>query len=100
MAHTHFPRITRSEADQWETPYIDVNTAVPALAATGQTLSHDYVVVANSGVITVTMDGVQVLHTTAAALPPTAYLYVTSSTGMFWERMVISKIKAVVTAAR
>jgi hypothetical protein len=31
-------------------------------------------------------------------VPPIAYLYATSSTGMFWERTVISKISAVVSS--
>jgi hypothetical protein len=44
--------------------------------------------------MTVTMDGTQVFSG-HVDVPPIAYLYATSSTGMFWERTVISNISAV-----
>jgi hypothetical protein len=87
--------VGRSENDLWENPYFNVNTTIPALAdPSGQTISHDYVVLVVQGHMTVTMDGTQVFSG-HVDVPPIAYLYATSSTGMFWERTVISNISAV-----
>jgi hypothetical protein len=89
--------IGRSENDLWENPYFNVNTTIPALASpSGQTISHDYIVSIIQGFMIVTMDGGEVFSG-YVDVPPIAYLYATSSTGMFWERTVISKISAVVS---
>ena len=89
--------VGRGEDALWENPYFNVNTSIPALAAYGQTISHDYVVTIVQGQMTVTMDGTQVFSG-HVSVPPVAYLYVTSSTGASWEQTVISNISATVSA--
>ncbi len=89
--------VGRGEDALWENPYFNVNTNIPALAAYGQTISHDYVVTIVQGQMTVTMDGTQVFSG-HVSVPPVAYLYVTSSTGASWEQTVISNISATVSA--
>jgi hypothetical protein len=87
--------VGRSENDLWENPYFNVNTTIPALAdPNGLTISHDYVVSIVQGFMTVTMDGVEVFSGDVD-MPPVAYLYATASTGMYWERTVISNVFAV-----
>jgi Immunoglobulin I-set domain len=87
--------VGRSENDLWENPYFNVNTTIPALAdLNGLTISHDYVVSIVQGFMTVSMDGVEVFSGDVD-MPPVAYLYATASTGMYWERTVISNISAV-----
>jgi hypothetical protein len=89
--------VGRGENDLWENPYFNVNTTIPALAdPSGQTISHDYVVNIVQGFMTVTMDGVEVFSG-KVDVPPVAYLYATSSTGIYWETTVISNISAVVS---
>lgn len=88
--------VGRGEVPLWESPYFNVNTSIPALAASGLTVSHDYVVLLVNGYITVTMDGNQIFSGRVDA-PPVAYLYVTSSTGSRWETAVVSSISAIVS---
>ncbi|WP_433983425.1 hypothetical protein RBB78_19410 [Tunturiibacter empetritectus] len=49
------------------------------------------------GMMTVTMDGVQVFSGSVTA-PPVAYLYFTASTGALDEQTVISNLSATITA--
>ena len=89
--------VGRGEAAQWENPWFNVNTSIPPLVAVGMTISHTYVVSIVQGLLTVTMDGVEVISGNIAP-PPAAYLYVTSSTGGSWETGVISNVSATVSA--
>jgi hypothetical protein len=89
--------IGRGEENLWEDPYFSENSSIPALATFGQSISHDYVVTVDQGTMDVTMDGALVLSS-KVDLPPVAYLYVTASTGIYWEQTVISNITAVVSA--
>lgn len=89
--------VGRGETNLWENPYFIVNTNVPALATAGATVSHDYVVSIVQGMMTVTMDGLQ-LFSGSVTVPPVAYLYFNASTGDSAEQAVISNFSAAVTA--
>jgi Immunoglobulin I-set domain len=86
----------RGETALWENPWYGVNTNIPALAALGSTISHNYTVSLVQGTMTVTMDGVQVFSGNVT-VPPVAYFYVTSSTGGKFEQTTISNVSAVVS---
>jgi hypothetical protein len=88
--------VGRSDTGLFENPWFEVNTAIPALAAQGMTISHDYTVSIDQGLLIVTMDGVQVISGNITA-PPVAYLYVTASTGGKIEQAVISNLSATVS---
>jgi hypothetical protein len=89
--------VGRGETNLWENPYFIVNTNVPALATAGATVSHDYVISIVQGMMTVTMDGLQ-LFSGSVTVPPVAYLYFNASTGDNSEQAVISNFSATVTA--
>jgi hypothetical protein len=89
--------VGRGEVSQWENPYFIVNTNVPPLATAAATVSHNYVVSIVQGMMTVTMDGLQ-LFSGSVNVPPVAYLYFTASTGDNFEQAVISNVSATVTA--
>ncbi|WP_158792560.1 immunoglobulin domain-containing protein [Granulicella sp. L60] len=89
--------VTRGEIPLWKNPYSNVNTNIPALATTGSTVSHDYVVSIVQGMMTVTMDGTQVFSG-SVSVPPVAYLYFTASTGSEYELAIISNLSATVSA--
>jgi len=76
---------------------LDVNTAIPALAAVGTIITHDYTVFIVQGKTTITLDGVQIFSGDIT-VPPVAYFYVTSSTGGKFEQTVISNLSATVSA--
>ncbi|WP_263379578.1 lectin-like domain-containing protein [Granulicella paludicola] len=86
--------VTRTQANLFENPYLAENSAIPPLAAYGQTIAHDYVVSIVKGVMTVTMDGAQILSG-SIKIPSAAYLYLTSGTGLCWERTSISNLKVI-----
>jgi hypothetical protein len=88
--------ITRGETAQFENPYFAVNGNLPALVAVGQTITHNYVLTIVNNILTVTLDGAEVVNTQINP-PPVAYLYVTASTGGSYENAVISNVSAVVT---
>jgi len=87
--------VGRGENNLWESPYTNVNSTIPALVAYGQSVSHSYVLTLFKGYMTMLMDGQQVFSG-IVSVPPVAYLYATSSTGLYWEQTVISNISAVV----
>jgi hypothetical protein len=89
--------IGRGESALWENPWFAVNTAIPALATLGTTVTHDYTVSIVSGKMTITLDGTEV-YTGDVTVPPVAYFYVTSSTGGKFENLVISNMSATVSA--
>lgn len=89
--------VGRGETALWENPWSNVNTNIPALATQNVTVSHDYIVAIVQGKMTVTMDGNQVFSGNVT-VPPVAYVYVTASTGGFWEKTVISNVAATVSA--
>jgi hypothetical protein len=89
--------IGRGETALWENPWLDVNTAIPALAAVGTIITHDYTVFIVQGKTTITLDGVQIFSGDIT-VPPVAYFYVTSSTGGKFEQTVISNLSATVSA--
>jgi Bacterial lectin len=88
--------VGRGETVLWEKPWFNVNTSIPTLVAGGMTISHDYTVSIVKGLMTITLDGVEVVSGNVAP-PPVAYLYVTSSTGGSWETAVISNVSATVS---
>ncbi|MBB5344092.1 immunoglobulin domain-containing protein [Tunturibacter empetritectus] len=89
--------VGRGETALWENPYFNVNRNIAPLAAAGATVVHNYVVSLVQGMMTVTMDGVQVFSGSVTA-PPVAYLYFTASTGALDEQTVISNLSATITA--
>jgi hypothetical protein len=89
--------VGRGETALWENPWYSVNTSIPTLVAAGPPTSHTYTVSIIQGLLTETLDGVQVLSATINP-PPVAYLYVTSSTGGSFETGVISNLSSTVSA--
>jgi hypothetical protein len=89
--------VGRGEYGLFENPWFLVNTNIPPLVVSGSgPISHDYTVTLVQGVLTVTLDGTVVM-TGNVTPPPTAYLYVTASTGGLWETTVISNVSATVS---
>jgi hypothetical protein len=88
--------VGRGEAAMWEKPWFNVNTSIPVVVAGGMTISHNYTVSIVQGMMTVTLDGVQVISGSVTP-PPVAYLYVTASTGGSYEDTVISNVMATVS---
>jgi hypothetical protein len=88
--------VGRGESALWENPWFNVNTAIPTLVAGGMTISHNYTVSLVQGLMTITLDGVEVVSGNVAP-PQVAYLYVTSSTGGSWETAVISNVSATIS---
>jgi hypothetical protein len=89
--------IGRGETALWEKPWDAVNTTIPAVAAVGNTISHDYTLSLVQGNLTVTMDGAQIFSG-VVIVPPVSYFYVTSSTGGKFEQTIISNLSATVSA--
>src|SRR5258708_3496976 len=89
--------VGRGEFELWENPWVNVNSNIPALAALGASISHDYTVAIAQGQMTVTMDGTQVFSG-SVTVPPVAYLYFTASTGGLYEQAVISNLSVSVSA--
>lgn len=88
--------VGRSETNLFEKPWFLVNTNIPQLVSSSMPISHNYTVTLVQGVLTMTLDGAVVM-TGNVTPPPTAYLYVTASTGGSWETTVISNVSATVT---
>jgi hypothetical protein len=88
--------ITRGETAQFENPYYAYDGTIPTLVAVGQTITHNYVLTIVNNVLTVTLDGSEVVNTQINP-PPVAYVYVTASTGGSWETAVISNVSSVIT---
>jgi hypothetical protein len=85
--------VGRSDSTLFENPWFNVDTSIPALAAGGMSISHDYTVSIVQGQMTVTLDGVQVISG-SVTVPAVAYLYITASTGGSYEQTVISNVTA------
>jgi hypothetical protein len=90
--------VTRGETALWEKPYYLLNTGIAPLAIPGQTVTHNYVISLVQGLLTVTMDGVQIFSGAVISVPPVAYLYFTAGTGDDFEQLVISNVSATVSA--
>jgi len=88
--------VTRGESAQFENPYYAYNGNIPTLVAVGQTITHNYVLTIVNNVLTVTLDGAEVVNTLINP-PPVAYVYVTASTGGSYETAVISNVSSVIT---
>ncbi len=88
--------VGRGETNLFENPWFMVNTNIPQLVSSSNPISHDYTVTLTQGTLTMTLDGVVVMSGNVTP-PPTAYLYVTASTGGSWETTVISNVSATVT---
>ncbi|HUE42451.1 MAG TPA: hypothetical protein VMP12_02755 [Candidatus Sulfotelmatobacter sp.] len=88
--------VGRGETNLFENPWFLVNTNIPQLVSSSMPISHNYTVTLVQGVLTETLDGAVVM-TGNVTPPPTAYLYVTASTGGSWETTVISNVSATVT---
>ena len=88
--------VGRGETNLFENPWFMVNTNIPQLVSSSMPISHDYTVTLTQGTLTMTLDGVVVMSGNVTP-PPTAYLYVTASTGGSWETTVISNVSATVT---
>ncbi len=88
--------VTRGETAQFENPYYAYNGTIPTLVAVGQTITHNYVLTIVNNVLTVTLDGAEVVNALINP-PPVAYVYVTASTGGSYETAVISNVSSVIT---
>jgi hypothetical protein len=88
--------VTRGETAQFENPYYAYNGNIPTLVAVGQSITHNYVLTIVNNVLTVTLDGSEVVNALINP-PPVAYVYVTASTGGSWETAVISNVSSVIT---
>lgn len=88
--------VGRGETNLFEAPWFMVNTNIPQLVSSSNPISHDYTVTLTQGTLTMTLDGVVVMSGNVTP-PPSAYLYVTASTGGSWETTVISNVHATVT---
>src|SRR3984957_886136 len=88
--------VTRGETAQFENPYYAYNGTIPTLVAVGQTITHNYVLTIVNNVLTVTLDGSEVVNALINP-PPVAYVYVTASTGGSYETAVISNVSSVIT---
>jgi hypothetical protein len=88
--------VGRGETALWEKPWVNVNSNIPALVSGGMPITHSYTVSIIQGAYIVTLDGQQVISGNIT-VPPTAYLYVTASTGGSWETTVISNVSATVS---
>jgi hypothetical protein len=88
--------VGRGETSLFENPWFLVNTNIGMLVSSSMPISHNYTVTLTQGVLTMTLDGAVVM-TGNVTPPPTAYLYVTASTGGSWETTVISNVSATVT---
>ncbi len=88
--------VGRGETALWEKPWVNVNSNIPALVAGGMTITHNYTVSIIQGALIITLDGQQVISGNIT-VPPTAYLYVTASTGGSWETTVVSNVIATVS---
>jgi len=91
-----YAAVGRGEAALWENPWDSVNTSIPTLVAVGMTITDTYTVSIVQGLLTMTLDGEEVISGNITP-PPVAYLYVTSSTGGSWENTVISNVSATVS---
>jgi len=83
--------VGRGETALWEQPWLAINTSIPALASVGSSITHDYNVSTDSGKITVSLDGVQILAGDVS-VSSIAYFYVTSSAGGKSKNLVISNM--------
>jgi hypothetical protein len=88
--------VGRSDTALYEKPWTYVNTNIPALATVGSSIVHAYVVTIVQGQMTVSLDGAQVFSG-SVTVPPVAYLYMTASTGLFYEQTVVSDLSATVS---
>jgi hypothetical protein len=88
--------VTRGETAQFENPYYAYNGNIPTLVAVGQSITHNYVLTIVNNVLTVTLDGSEVVNALINP-PPVAYVYVTASTGGSYETAVISNVSSVIT---
>ncbi len=105
--------ITRGETALWENQYLNLNTAISPLATPAgtpinnamnpapnppsSTVTNNFTVSLVQGMMTVTMNGVQVFSG-SVTVPPVAYMYFTASTGGFDETTVVSNFVATVSA--
>ncbi len=89
--------VGRGETALFENPWFSVNTGIPAVVSSSMPITHAYVLSLVQGQMTVTMDGVQVFSGNITP-PPTAYLYITASTGGSYEETVMSNVSATVSA--
>jgi hypothetical protein len=89
--------VTRGETALFENPYVNVNTSIPPVVASNMPITHHYTYSLLQGQMTVTMDGVQ-LFSGNVTPPPTAYLFITASTGGYYEEAVVSNVSATVSA--
>ena len=88
--------VTRGETALFEHPYFNVNTTIPAVVSSSMPITHNYTYSLIQGNMTVTMDGVQ-LFSGNVTPPPTAYLFITASTGGSYEDTVVSNVSATVS---
>jgi hypothetical protein len=88
--------VTRGETALFEHPYFNFDTSIPAVVSSSMPITHTYTYSLMEGRMTVTMDGVQ-LFSGSVTPPPTAYLFITASTGGSYEETVVSNVSAAVS---
>ena len=93
--------IGQGAAKLWENPWTNVNGYLNTQSSSDYTpyvfanSAHAYVMKCVNGVMTVTMDGYE-LFTGKVALPSSAYLGFTASTGLYTESVVLSNMSVAV----
>ncbi len=85
--------VTLSDTEHWEKPMLYTSPVLPAMAAPGKSIAHDYVFTFSADHLVVTMDGKQIFAG-KVPLPSAAYLYLTAATGKDYERVTISNLLA------
>jgi hypothetical protein len=88
--------VTRGETALFEHPYFNFDASIPAVVSASMPITHTYTYSLILGRLTVTMDGVQ-LFSGSVTPPPTAYLFITASTGGSYEETVVSNVSAAVS---
>jgi hypothetical protein len=90
--------VTRGNTGLFENPWFNYNDNIAPIVAVGQVITTNYTITLVNGQMTVTQNGSLIFSGAVSAVPPTAYLMVTASTGGQWETLVISNLSAVVSA--
>jgi hypothetical protein len=90
--------VTRGNTGLFEDPWFNYNDNIAPIVAVGQVITTNYTITLVNGQMTVTQNGSLIFSGAVSAVPPTAYLMVTASTGGQQETLVISNLSAVVSA--
>ena len=90
--------VTRGNTGLFENPWFNYNDDIAPIVVSGQVTTTNFAITLVNGQMTVTQNGSLIFSGAVSAVPPTAYLMVTASTGGSWETLVISNLSAVASA--